>query len=218
MVGAAPLRVIVGPDPLAAVTAADLRLAIGRLGLLLLGEHLVIETRLQNLHRLGLVLVLRLLVLAGDDQPGRHMGHADGRLGLVDMLPAGAGGPEQVDAQFTRVDLDLDIIRFRQDRNRAGRGMNPALRFGFRYPLHPVGAAFELEPRVNPVTTDHGDDLLETAAVGFGSRHQLDLPAVGVGVAAVHPEQVGGEQRRLLPAGTGADFQDDILVVVGIFR
>ena len=37
-------------------------------------------------------------------------------------------------------------------------------------------------------------------------------------VARVHAEKLGGKQRRFVAAGAGADFQDDVLVVVGVAR
>ena len=43
-----------------------------------------------------------------------------------------------------------------------------------------------------------------------------DLPAVALGVAGVHAEEVGREEGRLLAAGAGADLDDDVAVVVGI--
>ena len=47
---------------------------------------------------------------------------------------------------------------------------------------------------------------------------RLDRPAVPLGVAGVHPEQLGREQRRLLAAGAGADLDDDVPVVVRVAR
>ena len=44
----------------------------------------------------------------------------------------------------------------------------------------------------------------------------LGLPAVQLGVAAVHAEQVGGEQGGLVAAGAGAHLQDGALLVGGI--
>ena len=61
------------------------------------------------------------------------MGDAHGRVGLVDVLAAGAGGAVGVDAQIGRIDVDLlDFLELREDRDRAGRGVDPALRFGRR--------------------------------------------------------------------------------------
>ena len=44
----------------------------------------------------------------------------------------------------------------------------------------------------------------------------LDLPAVLLGEARVHAENLGGEERSLVAASAGADFEDDVLLVVGI--
>ena len=68
-----------------ALLAADLL----QLRLLLL--HLqIVEPRLQHLHRARAVLVLRALVLARDHDAGRDVRDADGGVGDVDMLAAGA--------------------------------------------------------------------------------------------------------------------------------
>ena len=64
-----------------------------------------------------------------------------------------------------------------------------------------------------PRAADRGDRLLVAADAGVGELHDLELPAVLGGVALVHAEQVGGEQRRLLAAGAGADFEDGVLLV-----
>ena len=39
-----------------------------------------------------------------------------------------------------------------------------------------------------------------------------------LGVARVHAEEIGGEERRLVAAGPGADLDDDVLVVVRVLR
>jgi hypothetical protein len=63
--------------------------------------------RLQALHRLVAVGVLAALGLAFDHHAGGQVGDADRRFGLVDVLAAGAGRAERVDAQVGRVDLDV---------------------------------------------------------------------------------------------------------------
>src|SRR5579862_7361944 len=68
VIGDAVLREVVGADLLGAVARADLRaprLALGRRALLLLD---VVEPRAQQLHGRRAVLVLRLLLLAVDDE------------------------------------------------------------------------------------------------------------------------------------------------------
>ena len=44
-----------------------------------------------------------------------------------------------------------------------------------------------------------------------------DLRALALGVARVHAVKVGGEDSRLVPARSGADFHDDFLVVARVF-
>ena len=65
------------------------------------------EFRSEDLHGLGLVLVLAALVLARHHDPGGQVGQTDSRVGLVDMLAAGARRAVGVDAQVLLVDLHL---------------------------------------------------------------------------------------------------------------
>ncbi len=48
-------------------------------------------------------------------------------------------------------------------------------------------------------------------------REDFDLPLVLLGEAQVHAEHLGDEERGLVAAGAGAEFEDDVLLVVGIF-
>ena len=82
--------------------------------------------------------------------------------------------------------------------------------------LHAMHAGFELQPREDAAPVDRGDDFLVAAGGAFAGRHELDLPAVQFGVALVHAEQVAGEQRRLVAARAGADFEDDAVLVGGV--
>src|SRR6185437_3055484 len=74
----------------------------------------LVEPRLEHGHRLGAVLVLRALALAGDDDgrldAGRRVGHAHGAVGLVDVLAARPGRAVGVDAEILVLDLDFDLV------------------------------------------------------------------------------------------------------------
>ena len=48
-------------------------------------------------------------------------------------------------------------------------------------------------------------------------RDDLDFPALLGRVALVHAEQIAGKQRRLVAAGPGADFENDVALVHGVF-
>ena len=65
-----------------------------------------------------------------------------------------------------------------------------------------ISATISLKPPLVPSLV--GDDL--------------GLPALLGGVALVHPEQVAGEQRGLVAAGAGADFQDHVALVHRVLR
>jgi hypothetical protein len=81
-----------------------------------------------------------------------------------------------------------------------------------------MDAALVLQPAVDAFPLDGGDDLLQAAAAGLVARQHFNPPALALGVLAVHAEQLGGEQRRFVAAGSGPDFEDDVLLIVRVLR
>ena len=98
----------------------------------------------------------------------------------------------------------------------ADDGVDPALGLGDRHPLHPVGAALVLHAAPHVVALDQERDLVEPAHVGRVGAQHLQLPALALGVAGVHVEQVLGEEVGLLAALGPPDLDDHVLVVVGV--
>ncbi len=144
------------------------------------------------------------------------MGDPDRAVGGVDRLAAGTAGAEHVDAQILVVDLDVDLLGLGQHRHGRRRGVDAALRLGLRHALHAMHAGFEFEPRKHALAGDVGDDFLVAAGRRFAGREHVDLPAMPVGVALIHAEQIAGEQGRLFAAGAGAQFEDRALLVGGV--
>ena len=96
--------------------------------------------------------------------------------------------------------------------------MDAPAAFGHRHALDAVDAAFELELGEHAGAGDIGDDFLEAAdIVGVGADH-LDPPALLGGIALVHAVEVGREQRRLVAAGAGADFEHGRALIGRIAR
>src|SRR2546426_3110663 len=133
-------------------------------------------------------------------------------LSLHDALPI------YVDLEVPIVDLDLDVLRLGEHGDGDGRRVDPAARLGHRNALDTVDAALELEPAPRPAPVHEEDDVLEAARAGHAGIHDLDLPALALGVLRVHTRQLRGEQRGLLAACAGADLDEDVLLVVGIAR
>ncbi len=145
------------------------------------------------------------------------MGDAHGRVSGVHRLAAGAGGAEGVDADILGFDLDFDFVGFGQHGDGDGRGVNAALLLGRRHALHAVHAALVLQPAVDLVAADQGDDFLQAAHRRFADRSHFHLPALRFRIARVHAEDLGGEQSGFVAAGAGADFEHHVLLVVRIF-
>ncbi len=69
-------------------------------------------------------------------------------------------------------------------------------------------AAFELQLGVNALPGHFQHRILDPAQIALAAIHQFGFPALKLGVACVHFQKVGREQRRLVTAGARADFDD----------
>ena len=128
------------------------------------------EPRGQDLERPLLVLMLGPLVLAFDHRARGQVGDADGGVGLVDVLTAGAARAERVDLEFALVDLELHFVRLRQDRDGGGGRLDAPLALGLGHPLDTVDAGLELEARVGAVPRDlEGHFLVPAEFRGVGA-------------------------------------------------
>src|SRR5215218_10735743 len=78
-------------------------------------------------------------------------------------------------------------------------------------------AGLEFKLGKSAASPDLGNDLLVTTDGAFAGRDHLDFPALLGGETLVHAEQVASEQRSLVAARAGADFQNDIALVHRIF-
>ena len=96
-------------------------------------------------------------------------------------------------------------------------GVDAALGLGGGDALDAVDAGLVLHLRVDLVAFEDGGNVFETADVGGGLGEDFDFPAVLLGEAEVHAEDLGDEERGLVSAGGGAELDDDVLVVVGVF-
>src|SRR5262245_61727034 len=120
MVGEAALRKIVCPNTLATIAATNLGAALlGELSLTLAFEE-IHQPRTQHFESFRTVFVLRLLILASDDnaQPFvvfRLVGDTHRRIRSIDTLPTWAGGTKDVNTQVRRVDIDLNLFGLRQN-------------------------------------------------------------------------------------------------------
>ena len=123
----------------------------------------------------ALIFMLAALLLHRDHDAGGQVRNAHGGFGFVDMLAAGAGGAIDIDAQIAFVDLHVDFLDFRQDRDRYGAGVDAALGFRGGDALHAVHAGFEFEFGEDGFAGDFGDTFLQAAELGFAIFHDLRI-------------------------------------------
>ena len=120
---------------------------------------------------------------------------------------------------------DVDRLGLGQHQDAGGAGVHPALALGDRHPLDAVHPALELQQGVRrlarrgvPLAFTASRHRLVAAEVGLGGVEHLDRPAAPLGPAGVHPQQVAGEQRRLLAALPRLDLEQHVLAVGRVAR
>ena len=96
--------------------------------------------------------------------------------------------------------------------------MNAPLRLGFGHALHAVDAALEFETRIRALALDHEADLLKAAKLGLIGTDALGLEALCRRVHRIHSIEHRGKQRGFFAARPLPNFDDDVLVVVRVFR
>ena len=207
VVGHPVLRKVVGTDALRAVARAAQRETVGAELRLLLAALEVEDARLEGREALLAVALLAALILADRDEAGRQVGHADGALGLVHMLAAGAAGAEEVDSNILLRYLKLILfVRLGENDDRRGGGMDSSLGLGLGHALDAVAAGLEPEASVCALAEHGEDDLLVAVERGRVGVHDGDFPSMRLAVAGIHAEEIAGEERGLLAAGAGADL------------
>ena len=142
-----------------------------------------------------------------------------GGVRFLHVLTTRARSAVDVDSKVGGIDFHLlHFIQFRQHGHGAGRGVDATLGFGRGNALHAVAARFELQLRIGAFTDYTADDFLVTAEVAFVFAHDFHLPAAAFGVAHVHAEQVARKKCRFVAARAGADFKEDVALIIGILR
>src|SRR5262245_7697335 len=215
VIGDAPLWKIVGADALRAVARADLPLALGSTRIRRPLALLLVEAGAEHLHGQAPVLMLRFF-RRYDDEAGRQMRDAHRGIRLVHVLAAGAAGPHSIDANVLGADFEVDVLHLRQDGDGGSGGVDAPARFGGRNALHAMHARLVLEPGEHTLAGDRGDDLLVAAKIVFREADDFRLPAMLLGIAAVHAEKVGREQCRFVAPGSRPDLQNRALLVGGV--
>lgn len=185
--------------------------------------------RPQDPPRLLPVLMLRSPVLDADGRGGGDMRQADGGIGGVDMLAAGAAGTHDVGADVGRVDVEIarGVIgaEFRrpgriafligeagEHEHGGGTGVCAALGFGCGDTLDAVDAGFAFEAVVGAGGIDFEDRFVDAGGGGFGGGFGVEfdegvVQGVAFAVGLVHAEEISDEEAGFGTAGAGADFQ-----------
>ena len=144
------------------------------------------------------------------------MGNAHRGICRVHRLPTRPRRAECINAEVFRFNLYVHILCLGQNRNGDCGGVNTTLLLSRRHTLHSVHSALIFHARKHPLTFNQSNDFLQSASRRFGSRQNLHLPALGLGVSGVHAKQFRRKQSSLVATSSCPDFQNHILLIIGI--
>ena len=147
-------------------------------------------------------------VLALHDDPGRDVGQAHGRVGLVDVLPARPAGAEGVHSHIGRVDVNFNrIIHLGVDKHAGKTGVAPARAVKRRFAHQAVHAGFGAQQAESVFALDLDRGALDAGNIACGLILHRGGETFALGVAQVLPQQHAGPIAGFGATGTGLDVQ-----------
>ena len=167
VVGDAVLRKVVGADFFGTVAGADKGFAGDGSVFHLFFFFAFEESGAQNIHGFDAVLLLRALILHGNDEASREMSDADGGVGGVDTLAAVSTRTVNINTKVFGVDFEVFLGCFGQNCDGGGGSMNAALRFGDWHTLDAVDATFKLELAIGIVATNLENNFFHATGLVF---------------------------------------------------
>src|SRR5262245_27932876 len=198
------------------VTPADVGLLVLErlLRFVALAQLLLVELRLEHRHRLGAVAVLRAVVLALHDDAARNVRDPHRRVGAVDVLAAGAGGPVGIDAEVRRIHLDRDrLVDLRVHEHARERGVPTRVRIERRLADEAMNPGLGPEAAVGVVAGDLERGGLDPGDLAVGLLEDLDGEALALGVLHVHALEHLRPVLGLGAAGAGLDVEEAVVRV-----
>src|ERR1039457_617241 len=207
------LHQAVGGQDVVADLAAEVDFEFGILGLAglhaLLCQFELVEPGTQLLHRRSPVRVLPPVGRALHHDAAWEMRHPHGGIGHVDMLSAGAAGPECIDAQVLFLDIDLDfVVHLREDEDAGEGGVTARVGVEGRDAHQAVDADFGLQQAVGVLAVDLEGGALDARTFAFQAVGHDGGEALALGPPQVHAEQHLGPILALRAAGAGV-YGDD---------
>src|SRR4051812_2670134 len=158
--------------------------------------------------------MLRALILTRDDDSGRHVRDANGRVGRVYVLAARARRAVGVNAQVLLVYLDLDVlVNLGRDEERGERSLARARAEG-RYANEAVDARLRREKAVRVLAFDPERRALDARLLSRLEVQDLCLEAALLGPLQIHAQEHLGPVLRVRPARARLHSADSIARVV----
>src|SRR5439155_1132722 len=173
------------------------------------------ELGAQHRHRRLAVLGLRALVLALHDDAGGPVRDAHRRVGLVDVLAAGARRAVRVDLQVVGIDDDLrGVLDHRRDLDAREARLAPVGGVERAQAHEPVHAALGGVEAVRVLAADAERRRLDARLLPRARLEQLDLEAALLGPAHLHAQDHLGPVLRVGAAGARVDRDERVAGVV----
>ena len=150
------------------------------------------SARAQDRQRSFLVFDLTATILTTHDCACRNVQHLHGRIGRVHALPTRAARARDFNSQIFRLQFEIDVFRFGQDRDCRGRCMNATLRLSRRHALHTMNAAFV----TRALRKTDSPETRKIASLNPPSSDGLDSRSSVLTRQILHSDDTSGKGRR----------------------
>jgi len=145
------------------------------------------------------------------------VGHADGAVGLVDVLAAGSGSPHCDDVEILRIDRDVDVVlKLRHDIDGSERGVAASGGVKRRDADQAMHALLRFQIAVGHRPFNQNAAGLDAGFFTLLVVQDGDLEAAALGPAAVHAVQHLRPVHGLRAAGSRMQFQDGVVGIIGM--
>ena len=144
------------------------------------------------------------------------MRDAHGGIRGVNALAARTGGAIGIDTKIGLIDLDIDLVGLGQHGDSRRRSLDATLALGLGDALDAMHAGLILHNGVHAVARYLELDGLEAASLGRAGIEHFHLPTARLDKALVHLKEVAREDGCFVAAGSGANLDDGVFVVVGV--
>ena len=144
------------------------------------------------------------------------MGQTNRGVRRIDTLASVTRSTHDINPAVLILDYHVHILRLWHNRHSRCGSVDTSAALRLRNTLNTVNTALVFQLGIGSFSCDHSHDLLETADSVFIDTDQLHFPVLALRIVHIHTVQLSRKQSGLISARAGTDFQNDVLVIIGV--